>query len=227
MVSDVVCPWCYIGKKNWEEAAQSWISKKEAEGKSIRFSREWKPFRLDPSLPMEGKPRDEVLSMKFGGSRNMQAAFHRVVEAGKKAGIEMVFEPGLIQPNTLHLHRLIQFAAGFQLSDSVAEALFASYFTKNEDLTNRETITRLGIEAGISQEEMNRFWEEEIGLPELLSEEEQVRQMGVTGVPFFILNDKYAFSGAQPPEVIESILDQIWEEDKKLAQENQEIAGSP
>ncbi|WCL49851.1 DsbA family oxidoreductase [Leptospira sp. GIMC2001] len=205
IVSDVVCPWCYIGKKNWESAVENWAKRNP----NHKIDQEWKAFRLDPTLPEEGKPREEVMQAKFGNLDRVHSLFEQVKKVANQVGIEMDFKPGVTQPNTLHAHRLIRLGKKFQIENQLAEALFAEYFIHNGNLADKDNLTRIAIENGIPEEEIQKFWDEKWGEKDTIDEEINMRSMGVTGVPFFIINEKYAFSGAQPPDVIEKILDQI------------------
>jgi predicted DsbA family dithiol-disulfide isomerase len=205
IVSDVVCPWCYIGKVNWDKGTKEWLD----QNSHVELEVEMKPFRLDPTLPMEGLPRDTVLAQKFGDVGKMQAIFNRTKKAARDVGIEMEFLPGIQQPNTLHCHRLIRLAKDFDLQKEMGYILFDAYFTKNQDLTDPEKLNAMASEVGIPEDRLQSFWKEDEYLQDTLIEEERMRSLGVTGVPFFIINDQYAFSGAQSPDVFKQILDEI------------------
>ncbi|MCC5814367.1 MAG: DsbA family oxidoreductase [Leptospira sp.] len=205
IVSDVVCPWCYIGKVNWDKASNEWL--KENPGTELEV--EMKPFRLDPTLPMDGQPRDQVLGQKFGSPEKMKVIIDRTKKAASEVGIQMEFLPGVQQPNTLHCHRLIRLAKDFDIQKEMGYILFDAYFTKNENLTDPEKLNAMAREVGIPEDRLQSFWKEDECLQDTVIEEERMRSLGVTGVPFFIINDQYAFSGAQSPDVFKQILDEI------------------
>jgi predicted DsbA family dithiol-disulfide isomerase len=205
IVSDVVCPWCYIGKRNYDKAIQSLKSLSP----DLKINLHLRPFRLDPSIPSEGIPRDKVMEEKFGGKAHLQKIFSRTKKAAQDAGIQMEFLPGIQQPNTLDCHRLIRLAGEHNLQEKMLESLFNAYFTENKNLADQSFLSKLAIHVGISEKELAEFWGKGLYKEETESEELRMRSLGVTGVPFFILNGGYAFSGAQPPEVMESILLEI------------------
>ncbi len=208
IVSDIVCPWCYIGESNWDKGSSDW-KKSHPE---VSFAVEFKPFRLDPNLPMEGLPRDEVLAQKFGSKEQLIKIFSRTIKAGKDAGVPIEFQSGVQQPNTLHCHRLIRLAKDFDLQKEMVTSLFRSYFTENLNLTEQDVLTTIALNVGIPKSALDEFWTKDQYRDEILEEEKRIRDLGVTGVPFFIINDSFAFSGAQPPEVVGKILDQVLEE---------------
>lgn len=214
IVSDVVCPWCYIGKVNWDQGSKEFLQTIPG----VEMEVEMKPFRLDPTLPMEGKPRDEVLAAKFGGSDKMDTIFARTISAAETSGIHMEFKKGIQQPNTLHSHRLIRLAKDYNLQAEMAVSLFSAYFTDNKDLSKVDILTSIAISIGLDATVLQNFWDTNQYLDETVEEEDRVRSLGVTGVPFFIINDKYAFSGAQPPEVMKNILMEISEKENGAAQ---------
>jgi predicted DsbA family dithiol-disulfide isomerase len=210
IVSDVVCPWCYIGKANWDKGSKLWMD--ENPGNELEV--EMKPFRLDPTIPMEGRPRDEVLAAKFGSLDQMNAIFSRTKNAAAQSGIQMEFLSGIQQPNTLHSHRLIRFAKDYGLQEDMAYALFEAYFSHNKDLTKQDILHEITLAVGIPEDRLVKFWELNEYLEETIQEETNMRALGVTGVPFYVINEKYAFSGAQPPEVMKNILSEILEKEK-------------
>jgi predicted DsbA family dithiol-disulfide isomerase len=207
IVSDVVCPWCYIGKANLEKA----ISELKLEYQNLEIHIEFKPFRLDPNLPSSGLPRDEVLSKKFGSKERMLEIFENTIQAASDSGIQMEFKTGIMQPNTLDSHRLIRLAKEFSLQESMAKSLFKAYFTDNLDLTEKNTLTQIAVQVGIPENRIELFWNENEFWKETLEEETHIRELGISGVPFFILNHRYAFSGAQPVETMLEILKDIIE----------------
>ncbi len=199
IVSDVVCPWCFIGKRHLEAALALF---RQESPQSPQPEIRWLPFQLNPDLPRNGVPRKDYLEQKFGGPARAKEIYSRVTQAGKGAGIDFDFDRIQVQPNTLDAHRLIHSAGTLGKQDRVVETLFQAYFLEGADLTQPKTLSALAERAEIDPTAIGTYLvgDEDRSLVENL--DHQARQMGITGVPFFIFNRKYALSGAQPPEVI-------------------------
>jgi predicted DsbA family dithiol-disulfide isomerase len=196
VVSDVMCPWCYIGKKNLE-AARELVGETKLE---IR----WRPFQLDPTLPAEGKDRKQYLADKFGGEARAGDIYARVEQAGEAAGIDFAFERIKVSPNTLNAHRLIRWAGGqgTEVQDRVVDRLFQLYFEEGANIGDIDVLAEAGASVGMDRalitELLNGDADEE-------AVEQQIRNaqaMGVSGVPCFIFGRKYAVMGAQPSQKI-------------------------
>jgi predicted DsbA family dithiol-disulfide isomerase len=199
IVSDVVCPWCLIGKRNFERALALYRERHpDAEAPAVR----WHPFQLNPQMPATGMPRAEYTASKFGGHERAREVYARVAAAGANAGIEFDFDRITVQPNTVDAHRLIHRAAAQSRQDDMVESLFRGYFLETRDLTKLPELVDLAARAGIDAEEARRYLESSEDRDLILQQDQQARQIGVEGVPFFIFNQKYAVSGAQPPELL-------------------------
>jgi predicted DsbA family dithiol-disulfide isomerase len=205
IISDVVCPWCYIGKRNLEKA----LSLYEAENPGAAQDQDettltiaWHPFQLNPDLPVEGMPRDEYTSSKFGGPERAREIYARVASAGTEAGINFRFDEIGRQPNTVAAHQLILLAADSNVQDGVVESLFKGYFLEGRDLTDRETLLELAERGGLAREDGESCLAREDTRSEIEKQDRHARSLGVEGVPFFIFNQKLAVSGAQPPDVL-------------------------
>jgi predicted DsbA family dithiol-disulfide isomerase len=205
IISDVVCPWCYIGKRNLEKA----LSLYEAENPGAAQDHDettptiaWHPFQLNPDLPVEGMPRDEYTSSKFGGPERAREIYARVASAGTEAGIDFRFDDIGSQPNTVAAHQLILLAADSNVQDGVVESLFKGYFLEGRDLTDRETLLELAERGGLAREDGESCLAREDTRSEIEKQDRHARSLGVEGVPFFIFNQKLAVSGAQPPDVL-------------------------
>jgi predicted DsbA family dithiol-disulfide isomerase len=205
IISDVVCPWCYIGKRNLEKA----LSLYEAENPGAAQDQDettptitWHPFQLNPDLPVEGMPRDEYTSSKFGGPERAREIYARVASAGTEAGIDFRFDDIGRQPNTVAAHQLILLAADSNVQDGVVESLFKGYFLEGRDLTDRETLLELAERGGLAREDGESCLAREDTRSEIEKQDRHARSLGVEGVPFFIFNQKLAVSGAQPPDVL-------------------------
>lgn len=197
IVSDVVCPWCFIGKRHLEAA----LTQYQADGSEAPRIR-WLPFQLNPDLPAEGVPRKAYLEHKFGGPERAQQIYARVREAGRQAGLALDFDRIEVQPNTLEAHRLIHVAGQLGRQDAMVEALFRAYFFEGADLTRSDQLAAIAVGAGFTEDTARAYLAGDDDRAEIANQDWQARQSGISGVPFFIFNGKYAASGAQPPAVL-------------------------
>jgi predicted DsbA family dithiol-disulfide isomerase len=195
VVSDVVCPWCYIGKKRLEGALA-----RRGGAAEVR----WHPFQLNPDLPRAGADRRQYLEAKFGGKEAAAEIYARVEAAGRDAGIFFEFERIARQPNTLDAHRLIAWAQARHptLASDLVERLFRAYFTQGVDLGNRDELARLAGEAGCDAFAAKALLMSDDGRADVAAADRHARSLGVTGVPLFIFNQRTAVSGAQAPETL-------------------------
>lgn len=195
VVSDVVCPWCFIGKRHLESAL---AGTPEAQATAVR----WHPFELNPDLPLEGVDRRSYLEAKFGGPARAAEIYARVREAGARAGIAFDFDAIRRQPNTRDAHRLIAWAQSRGDANALVERLFLAYFAEGRFVGDRETLIALAAEAGLDADEARGWLDSGVGADEIGAAEERVRALGISGVPFFIFGGKVVLSGAQPPETM-------------------------
>lgn len=194
IISDVMCPWCYIGKRRFEKALEM--------KPDIAVDIRWRPFQLDETIPKDGIDRQEYLSKKFGGSERARQMYQAVSEAGEMENIPFAFDKIKRSPNTVDAHRLIRWAVTPDLQDEMVERLFSLYFVEGGDLTDRAVLLKAAEEVGLDLEIVSDLMQSEADA-DLVSEEVQLaRQMGVNGVPCFIVANKYAVMGAEQPEVI-------------------------
>ncbi len=201
IVSDVVCPWCFIGKRNLEAALAELPATKDA---VVR----WHPYELNPDLPAEGVERKRYLEAKFGGSARASEVYARVREAGERAGIAFDFDAIVRQPNTREAHRLIAWAQGSGDADALVERLFRAYFLEGRDLTSRDTLVALAADAGVDPVAARTWLDSGRGLAEIAQAEVRARELGITGVPFFIFGGRVGLSGAHPTEKIRDAIQQ-------------------
>ena len=204
IISDVVCPWCFIGKRNLERALETWRADHHDEALVVR----WHPFQLNPQLPPGGVPRREYLEMKFGGPERAKEIYARVVAAGKRAGIDFAFDSIAVQPNTIDAHRLLNLAGERGSQDAMSEALFSRYFLEGADLSNRDTLADIAQSAGLDRDQTIEYLASDADRELIEEQDRRARSIGVEGVPFFIFNQQVALSGAQPPEVIGNAMQQ-------------------
>jgi predicted DsbA family dithiol-disulfide isomerase len=153
VISDIVCPWCFIGKRHLERALEAWRDKHPDETPTVR----WHPFQLKPQLPAGGMPRKQYLENKFGGPERAREIYARVEAAGARAGIAFAFGDIRVQPNTIDAHRLVHHAARHDGQDAMAEALFRRYFLEGADLSNREELADIAQQAGMDREEASAY----------------------------------------------------------------------
>ncbi len=201
IVSDVVCPWCYIGKRHVESAVEQWKAANPESEVTIR----WHPFQLNPDLPLEGTDRKGYLEAKFGGPQRAKEIYARVAAAGRDAGLDLNFDGIKKQPNTLAAHALIAYAQSVEEgrhSDTIVERLFKAYFVDGEFIGDVNTLVAIAAECGLDADNTHTVLSESATLKQVASQDASVRQQGVTGVPFLVFNNKVSLSGAQPPEVM-------------------------
>ena len=204
VVSDTICPWCYVGKRRLERALEGF----DADEVRVR----WHPFQLNPDLPREGMARAEYVAAKFGGAEAARAVYDRIREAGAEEGIAFAFERMPRTPNTFASHRVVRFAAREGRQDETVEALFRAVFMNGRDIGDFETLVDVGAECGIDPVALAEYLAGAEEADALRAEEERSRRMGVTGVPFFVIGGRYAVTGAQDPAVLRGVLDRVAEE---------------
>jgi predicted DsbA family dithiol-disulfide isomerase len=197
--SDIICPWCFVGKRRLERALTS-------VGGDIHVT--WRPFQLNPTMPLDGMDRSAYLKAKFGSLE----AFGRMEEQLLAAGVDerIPFAFGKIQrtPNTFAAHRLVWYAARQGKQDEVVEALFLAYFLEGKNIGDLKTLTHVATEAGLDRTETEEVLASDKGLVEVKDEEAVGRRLGIRGVPYFVFNGRISISGAQPPDIFVSALRQ-------------------
>ena len=199
--SDVVCPWCFIGKRRLEQAL-------ETAGYAQQARIAWRPFQLNPTMPKEGMARRVYLDAKFGGTKARRAIEERVTKAGEADGIVFAFDRIERTPNTFDAHRLIWLAEQQGCQDEVAEALFHSYFTNGREIGTLDSLAEIASDCGLNREELERFLASDRAVQEVRAEEAIGHRLGIRGVPYFVLNGSISISGAQPPDIFVSALRQ-------------------
>lgn len=196
VVSDVVCPWCYIGKRKLEAA----LELAQAAGLPTPEVR-WHPFQLNPDLPTQGISRKQYLEDKFGGPERATEIYARVKAAGQAAGLDLDIDGITLQPNTLTAHALLAFAQqhGLDMGNDVKERLLKAYFVENQFIGDLEVLVQIARDAGLDSDAARAFLTDSQQLQAVADADQRVREMGIGGVPFFIFNQKVAVSGAQNP----------------------------
>lgn len=199
IVSDVICPWCFIGKRRLEKAM--------ALRPDIEFEIGWRPFQLNPDMPREGADRKSYLEAKFGGPERAKAIYARVAGEGAKEGIAFNFDGIQRTPNTLAAHSLLRWALEDGVQYDVKEKLFQAYFLQGRDIGDAAVLAEIAAEAGMDHAAVLGKLEQGIDADVIEAEDKMARELGITGVPFFIVERRYGLSGAQPPEVLLEVID--------------------
>ena len=209
IVSDVVCPWCYIGKRKLEAA----LALPQAAGLPPVALR-WHPFQLNPDLPAQGISRKQYLEDKFGGPQRAAEIYERVRAAGRSVGLELNIDGITLQPNSLAAHALIAFAQQDGGSGSaVKERLLKAYFVENRFIGSVDVLTEVARESGLDADAARAFVGDAQQLQAVAQADAQARQMGINGVPFFIFNQKLSVSGAQDPATLLAAMQQSLAQD--------------
>lgn len=198
--SDVICPWCYIGKRNMELA----LAQLATEG--LTFTVSWRPFQLNPDMPAAGVVRDDYRRAKFGSLERSRELDDRVAEAAAAAGLPIRHDLMRRTPNTLAAHRLIQFADEQGRQDALVDSLFQAYFVEGRDVGDHQVLTELAVAAGIEERSAAEFLASDRLAIEVQAEDQAVRQAGLSGVPTFVLDRHVLFSGAVPADVFAEAL---------------------
>lgn len=222
--SDIMCPFCYIGKRHYEEAAKQF-----ADANNIEI--EWKSFQLDPSIPNpynEGKDMYQYLAERKGFSYEQSKQMHsNVTQMAANAGLKYDFDKAVVA-NSWDAHRVIQLAKSKGLGDAIEERFFKAYFTEGKDMADKATLIQLGKEVGLDEKRVKEVLESDEFSNDVRADIQRAQTIGVSGVPFFVFNDKYAVSGAQPSGVFLETLQKSFAEwrmdnpEKKL-----EVVGGP
>ncbi|GMU73739.1 MAG: DsbA family oxidoreductase [Burkholderiales bacterium] len=197
VVSDVVCPWCYVGKRHLDAA----LAQLEREGVT-RPTVRWHPYELDPGVPRDGIDRREYLERKFGGGSRLAQVHERLHSAGTQAGIAFDFGRIARQPNTRDAHRLIAWAQHRGDAGPLVEKLFRAFFVEGRFVGSHEVLADLAAEAGEDRAAAVAFLLSPVGDAEIEAAESRAASLGIRGVPFFIIDGRFGLSGAQPPEAI-------------------------
>lgn len=211
IVVDTVCPWCYVGKRRLERALSMRSLPKVEIG--------WRPFQLNPHMPRQGMEWREYIDRKFGASERAQTQYRALKEAGGEEGLHFRFADIRRAPNSLDSHRLIRFAGEYGLQTEMVEALFRGYFLEARDIGDYEVLANIASELGLERDVALKYLVSGRDGDVVLAEDRLARNMGINGVPCYIVNREYALSGAQPPEVFLQVLDLALQELTDVAAE--------
>lgn len=210
IISDTVCPWCFIGKRRLERA---FLLRPD-----MQFNVHWRAYRLDPSVPSEGVDRKAYMKAKFGDNPNRQAMVDALQTAGRNEDIAFNFDAIARTPNTLDSHRLIRWAGGAGLQNDVVERLFTAYFEDGRDIGNRDVLVEIASDVGMDSALVADLLGQDEDREVIEREDALAHRMGISGVPTFIFENKYLISGAQEAETIAQVMDKVAE---KMAAETE------
>ena len=210
--SDIVCPFCYIGKRKFENALNRFDNKEQVE--II-----WHSFQLDPDvIPVQGQSVDQYLADRKGVSLKEGKEMNEYMSSiAKEVGLEYNFDKAIIN-NTMNAHRLLHLAKKGGVQNDVKEKLFAAYYTDGKDVGDTETLVQIGESGGLNADEIRELLQSNEYIKEVRIDQFRGEQLGVQGVPFFVFNSKYAVSGAQSAEVFSNVLEKVWEEENPLVE---------
>jgi predicted DsbA family dithiol-disulfide isomerase len=200
IVSDAICPWCYIGKRQLERALATLA------GEGLTFQVHWNPFQLNPDMPKEGRDRAAYRAWKFGSSEKAAALDQRITEAAAAVGLAFRTDLMTRTPNTIDAHRLIWFAGRNGDQDAAMEAVFKAYFVDGRDIGDRAVLADCAAEAGLPRQAVLEFLPSDVAGKEMRAADQAAREAGVSGVPSFFLDGYSLFSGAMPAETISDAL---------------------
>ncbi len=195
--SDVICPWCFIGKRRMEKGLAG-------QAATVR----WHPFELNPGMPPEGAERRAYRIKKFGSWERSLELDAQVGRAFAGEGLTFNAEQMARTPNTFDAHRIIWLAGERGVQDAVVESMFRAYFTDGRDLSDRATLAAVAVDGGLNASEVNELLAGDRGAAEVREWEQKGQRLGISGVPFFVINGTVALSGAQPPEMFRAAIEQ-------------------
>ncbi|KAA3440041.1 DsbA family oxidoreductase [Rufibacter hautae] len=206
--SDVVCPFCYIGKRRFEKALEGFPGKDKVEVV-------WRSFQLDPEMKfVPGQSVHEYLGKRKGSTAAEGKKMNDyMAQMAKEVGLEYDFDKAIIN-NTFDAHRLLHLAKKHSKQNEMKERLFAAYYTQGKNVGDLNTLVQLGEEVGLNGAEIREVLQSDTYTQEVQRDLYEAQQVGVRGVPFYVFNDKYAVSGAQPTELFQEVLNKVWEEEK-------------
>lgn len=201
ILSDPICPWCYIGKTQLDRAL--------AQAPDHPFAIEWHPFQLNPDMPRGGMDRRDYLETKFGGRAGAVQAYAPIQEHAERIGLPINFEAMARTPNTLDAHRLIHWAGIEGVQDKIVDALFNAYFVEGRDIGQHEVLADIADSAGMDASVVLRLLGSEADRDDIRKRDAEARRMGVRSVPTFIVAGAHAVPGAQPPELWLKVIEEV------------------
>ena len=202
VVSDVICPWCFLGKRRLDAALAAL---------DMDVFIRWRPYMLDPTIPPQGLDRHEYMLNKFGAEK-LKTIHDPLIEAGKELDVPYHFDLITRTPNTLDAHRLIRWSHTVERQNEMVERLFMAYWSEGKDVGNRDVLAACAGEAGINAQQIRELLDTEQDVEETRAEIQHATNIGVTGVPTFIMAQSYALVGAQSPAVLVDAISRVAKE---------------
>jgi predicted DsbA family dithiol-disulfide isomerase len=201
VISDTVCPWCYIGKRRLERA----LSLRP----QIEFDVRWRPFQLDPATPVEGVDRKTYIERKFGSSEKIKPIHAALLKAGEDEGIPFAFEKITRTPNTLNSHRVIRWSHSLGVQDQLVECLFRAYFVEGADIGQIKILAAIADEVGLDGELVEELLNSDADRESVEREDTMARKIGINGVPTFLIGGTVLVNGAQDAEHLVRVIDRV------------------
>jgi predicted DsbA family dithiol-disulfide isomerase len=205
--ADTICPWCYIGKRRLERALKTVADTPGGASLQRHITIRWRPFLLNPGMAAGGMDRRAYLAWKFGGSNRVAFVMDRIAQEGRSDGLSFAFDRITRTPSTVDSHRMIAFAQDRGDATAVVEALFVAYFNEGRDIGDREELIAIGTQCGIDGLELRRFLFSDAGVATVVQANDHARSLGINAVPCFVIDEREALAGAQPPEVFMRLFD--------------------
>ena len=202
VVSDVICPWCFLGKRRLDAALGAL---------DMNVFIRWRPYMLDPTIPPEGLDRQEYMLAKFGPEK-LKTIHDPLIEAGRELGVPFNFDVITRTPNTLDAHRLIRWAHTVERQHEMAERLFMAYWSEGLDVGDRDVLAKCAGDSGINAQQIRELLDSDQDVEETKAEIQHASNIGVTGVPTFIFAQSYALVGAQSPDVLADAISRVAKE---------------
>jgi predicted DsbA family dithiol-disulfide isomerase len=201
VIADTICPWCLIGKRRLERAL--------AMRENLAVDINWLPYQLNPTIAPEGVDNEIYLAAKFGGAESARHNLEQIRKIGLDEGLDFAFENIKITPNTVKSHALINFSSDFKKEKIVVERLYSAYFFESQDIGDLSVLRKLADECGLDPAAAGAYLDSADARAAVIAREEQTRQRGVHGIPCFLVENEYAISGAQSPEIFLQIFDLV------------------
>ncbi len=199
LFADIACPWCYIGEARLQKAL--------AQRPELEAEWHWHPFQLAPDVPPAGVPWKTFVEAKFGSAERAAGMFAQVAAVAAQDGLELAFDRMTISPSTRAAHRLVLLGTDSQQKQRIVEGLFKAHFTEGENVGDIETLVKIGAEAGLDAARVREYMMSDENADAVEASQRAAEQTGVSGVPFYIFNERYAFSGAQPVDTFLRAID--------------------
>lgn len=203
IISDPICPWCYIGKTRLDRALEL--------NPTHNFIIEWHPFQLNPTMPKDGMDRREYLEAKFGGQKEAIEVYSNIDKTATETGLSLNFEGIKRTPNTIDAHRLIHWAGIEGRQNSIIDRLFKAYFQEGRDISEHSVLTRIASAAGMDQDVVRNLLKSDADKEDIKARDTDARKRGIQGVPAFVVANEYVIQGAQTIDIWDNIIKEIQE----------------